>query len=80
MGQRREAPSLFLRVPKIYHLHMQDATERRSSDHGNNSQASRAACYLLIGPVTCGPIIWTAVVGRASLLAPPYSLLSLTVV
>lgn len=55
MGQRREAPSLSPWVPKIYHLHKQDATQRRSGDHGNNSQASRVACYSLIVPVTCGP-------------------------
>lgn len=52
MGQRREALGCVPSVSKIYHLHMLDATERRSGDHGNNSQASYAACSWLIAPAT----------------------------
>lgn len=35
---------------------MQDATERRSGDQGNNSQGSHAACNLLIALAMCTPI------------------------
>lgn len=54
MGQRREAWLCSPGVPKIYHLHTQDAAAKRSGEHSHNSEANHAACYLLIVPTARG--------------------------
>lgn len=70
---------MFPWVPKIYHLHVQDATERRDGDHGHNSTSQPCSLLVADSPVTCGPISWSCPRGQGLISIPPPPPLRLTV-